>query len=217
MHSPAGERLASEFIDPSRLVRSAWPAASRAEVAAWFDHAAVPAGDDPYLLSIGSARSDKGTDLLMSALTQGHRLRIVGQQYEGMQAHLSGRHPQARVEWETGWISRERLGRAIAGAAVIVFPYQPEFTDYGGASGALAQALTFGKPIIVSEVLADQVPNSPACRVVPTGDEGALRQAIDDTLGDLPALHDAAADLRKYVEENHTYEGHLERILDRCG
>lgn len=217
VHSRAGERMAADYIDPGRLVRSAWPAASRAEVAAWFDTAAAPGDDDPYVLSIGSARSDKGTDLLMSALTRRHRLRIVGQQYEGMEAHLSERHPDVRAEWETGWISRERLGEVISAAAVIVFPYQPEFTDYGGASGALAQALTFGKPVIVSEVLASQVPDSPACRVIPTGDADALRKAIDEALDDLPGLHEAAADLRKYVEEQHTYEGHLERILDRCG
>jgi glycosyltransferase involved in cell wall biosynthesis len=217
VHSRAGERLAAELVDQRALIRTGWPSATRAEVAAWFDRAATATDDaDPYVLSIGSARGDKGFELLVSALATNHRLRIVGQQYEGVEADVRARHPDKRIEWETGWVSRERLGEEIARAAVIVFPYQPEFTDYGGASGALGQALTFGKPVIVSEVLADQVPDSPACRVIPTGDAAALRRAIDEALGDLPALREAAADLRKYVEDHHTYEGHLERILDRC-
>jgi glycosyltransferase involved in cell wall biosynthesis len=217
VHSRAGEQQAAQFVDPRNLLRTGWPTASREEIAARFDHATSPAGDEPYVLSIGSARGDKGIQLLLSALAGGPPLRIVGQQYEQKEAHLRGSYPNTRVEWETGWVSRQRLGEAIAGAAVIVFPYLPEFGGYGGASGALAQALTFGKPVIVSEVLADQVPDSPACRVIPAADEEALRQAIDEALRNLPELHAAAAELRKYADENHTYEGHLEQILDRCG
>ncbi|MBQ1053069.1 glycosyltransferase family 4 protein [Micromonospora sp. C51] len=216
VHSPAAERLAAKFVDSRRLLRTGWPTATRAEVARWFGQAAAPPDEDPYVLSIGSARTDKGIDLLMSALPDGQRLRIVGQQYEETVARIGARHPRHRVEWETGWIPRERLNQAIAHAAVTVFPYQPEFSDYGGASGALAQALVMGKPVIVSEVLAEQVPVSPACRIVPVGDADALRHAIEDSLRRLPELRAAAAELRGHVERQHTYEAHVEHILERC-
>lgn len=216
VNTRVGERQAAQFVDPRNLLRTGWPTATRVEVAEWFERPQLPADHEPYVLSIGSARADKGIQVLLSALAGGPTVRILGQQYDGVEARLRSDHPRTRVEWETGWISRQRLGEAIAGAAVVVFPYQEEFAVYGGASGALAQALSVGKPVIVSEVLADQVPDSPACQIVPTADEEMLRRAVRVALSNLRELHEAAADLRAYVEDNHTYEGHLQRILDRC-
>ncbi|MGY4644673.1 glycosyltransferase [Cellulomonas sp. URHB0016] len=216
VNTRVGERQAHEFMDPHAVLRTGWPTATRAEVAHWFE-APRPAGDqEPYVLSIGSARSDKGVDVLLSALADGPTVKILGQQYDGVEERIRREHPRTRVDWESGWISRDRLGEVISGAAVVVFPYQEEFAGFGGASGALAQALTVGKPVIVSEVLADQVPDSPACRVVGTTDVVALRTAVDDALRNTAELHLAAAGLRGHVEANHTYEGYLERILDRC-
>ncbi|WP_151772164.1 glycosyltransferase [Streptomyces abyssomicinicus] len=217
VNTAVGERQARQFVDARNLLRAGWPTATRAEVAAAFARGAAPADEEPYVLSIGSARSDKGVRVLLSALAGGPLLRILGQQYDGVEKQLSAEYPHTRVDWESGWISRERLGEVIGRASVIVFPYQQEFAGYGGASGALAQAISAGKPVIVSEVLAEQVPDSPACRVVPAADERALRRAVDDALRHLPELREAAAGLRAYVEENHTYEGHVERVLDRCG
>lgn len=216
VNTRAGERQARRFVAPRDLLRTGWPTATRSEVAARFERPWAEASTEPYVLSVGSARSDKGIDMLMSALTGGAKLRIVGQQYDGVEAQLTTKYPDTRVDWETGWISRRRLFEAIDEAAVLVFPYQPEFAGYGGASGALAQALTTGKPVIVSEVLADQIPTSDACRVVPSTDERALRLAIEEALRDTRSLHEAALETRAYVEQNHTYEGHLQQILDRC-
>lgn len=218
VNTRVGERQAAKFVAAGDLLRAGWPAASRAEVAGRFERPYAEPQDEPYVLSIGSARSDKGIDMLMSALADGPRLRVVGQQYEGVEAQLTTEYPDTRVDWETGWISRSRLCQAIDDAAVLVFPYQAEFAGYGGASGALAQALAAGKPVIVSEILADQVPPvSDACRVVSSTDERALRRSIEDALRDPRALHEAAIGTRAHVDRNHTYEGHLEQVLERCG
>jgi glycosyltransferase involved in cell wall biosynthesis len=215
VNTRAGERQASRFIPSSRLLRTGWPTATRTEVAARFERR--PTGRvEPYVLSLGSARGDKGIEVLMAALAGGPTLRVVGQQYEGVEARLTSMYPHTRVDWETGWVSRQRMHEVIDDAAVLVFPYQDEFATYGGASGALAQALTAGKPVIVSDVLSDQVPPSPACQIVPASDPEALRRAVDVALRDAHELHEAAAATREYVEANHTYEGHLRRILDRC-
>lgn len=216
VNTRAGERQARSFVDPRNLLLSGWPTATRAEVEARFKRRWTQKPAEPYVLSVGSARSDKGIELLMSALAHGPRLRIIGQQYEGVEARLTAQYPDTRVDWETGWISRRRLFEAIDDAAVLVFPYQPEFAGYGGASGALAQALTAGKPVIVSEILADQVPPSQACQVVPSRDEQALRRSVEHAMGHTRALHEAALATREYVEKNHTYEGHLQAVLDRC-
>lgn len=217
VNTPVGERQARRYIAPDNLLRVGWPTATRAEVAACFERGWSPTDEEPYVLSIGSARSDKGIDVLMAALEHGPALRVLGQQYDGVEERLRHEYPHTRVDFESGWISRQRLGEVIGKAAVIVFPYQQEFAGYGGASGALAQAISAGKPVIVSEVLAEQVPRSPACRVVPAADDRALRRAIDDTLRHPRESHEAAAGLRRYVEEHHTYEGYVERVLDRCG
>ncbi|MEV5600814.1 glycosyltransferase family 4 protein [Streptomyces sp. NPDC052299] len=216
VNTPVGERQARRFVAPDRLLRVGWPTATRAEVAASFRRGWTPTDEEPYVLSIGSARSDKGIGVLLTALENGPQLRVLGQQYDGVEERLCKDHPNARVGFESGWISRARLAEVIAGAAVIVFPYQQEFAGYGGASGALAQAISAGKPVIVSEVLAEQIPDSPACQVVPAADDRALRRAIDDALRHLPELHEAAAGLRAYAEEHHTYEGYVRHILDRC-
>lgn len=211
-----GARQAGAFVDPAAIIRTGWPTATRAEVDTWFRDNQPPAGEEPYVLSIGSARSDKGIDVLLAALADGPRLVILGQQYDGVEERIRREHARTRVEWESGWVSRQRLGEGIRGASVVVFPYQEEFAGYGGASGALAQALAAGKPVIVSDVLAEQVPPSPACRVVPSTDVAALRRAVNDALREVDDLHRAAAELRGYVETNHTYEGFIERLLERC-
>lgn len=212
-----GARQAGAFIDPATIIRTGWPTATRAEVDWWYRDNRPPVGDEPYVLSIGSARSDKGINVLLAALADGPRLVILGQQYDGVEERIRQEHARTRVEWESGWVSRQRLSEVIRGASVIVFPYQREFAGYGGASGALAQALAAGKPVIVSDVLAEQVPASPACRVVPTDDVVVLRRAVTEALREVENLHIAASELRDHVEKNHTYEGFVEQVMERCG
>lgn len=216
VNTATGARQAAAFVDPASLIATAWPTATRVEVDAWFRDNRPVDGTEPYVLSIGSARSDKGIDIVLAALADGPLLRILGQQYAGVEERIRREHPRTRVDWESGWVSRSRLGEVIRRASVIVFPYQQEFAGYGGASGALAQALAAGKPVIVSEVLAEQVPRSPACRVVPAADVGALRRAVTEALRDVADLHRAADGLRGHVEAHHTYEGFIEKLLERC-
>lgn len=215
VNTSIGIRQASRFLPGDRLLRVGWPAASRQAVASRFSAPPANGSREPYVLLIGGAREDKGVDLLWEALEDGPLLRVTGQQLPGDRARLTWRYPRTRVAWQTGFVSRAELAHAIADAAVVVFPYLPVFAEHGGASAALAQALTFGKPVLISDVLADQVPSSPACQVQGSSDPAAWRLAIKRAIRDSVYLHLAARELQIYVEHVHTYEGCLERVLER--
>jgi glycosyltransferase involved in cell wall biosynthesis len=214
VHTARGEKLALEAVPRRNLARIGWPAATREAVTRRFGRARSPGGE-PYVLLIGGARDDKGADCLMRALESGPLLWIVGEQPPGAQERLSVAYPATRVRWDTGWATNERIGELIEGAALVVFPYEKEFGVHGGASAALAQALTYPKPIVLSTVLEDQAPASDGCMVVPAGDAGALRRAIARALDDSEALHEAALGRREHVLREHTYESHVEELLGR--
>lgn len=216
VHTQDAYHDALAWLPDERLILLPWPSASVSEVTKRFAAAAPGAGQEPHVLLIGDAREAKGIHVLLTALAGGGPLlRIVGQQPEGVEAALRDRYPATRVEWETGWISRSRLSAAISAASALVFPYLKTFSRHGGVSGALAQALTFGKPLVVSAVLADQLPESSAVLLVEPGDATGLRQAINDALQRSAELHRAAAATLEQVLEDHTYDRHLARIIAR--
>jgi hypothetical protein len=214
VHTRAAHAEALRWLRPNRLLQLAWPAASLAELTVRFAHP-PPLGEDRHALLIGDARDAKGIHELLTAIEgDGPLLRIVGQQPEGLESEIRRRYPRARVEWETGWISHSRLSQAIAAASVLVFPYLKAFSLHGGVSGALAQALTSGKPLVVSTVLAGQLPESDAVRLVEPGDVDGLRRAVDWALRNSVELHHAAQRTFEHVRAEHTYELYLERMLE---
>ncbi|MEE1736683.1 glycosyltransferase [Streptomyces sp. BE147] len=211
VHTVTGERQALDWLPRDVVVRVGWPAATAAEVRERFAAPRRVTDEEPYVLLVGEALDYKGFHHLLEAVNPGPRLRIAGNLANGEEL-IARRYPRARVDWEPGWITRERMHRLIEGAAVVAFPYLDEFAAHGGVSAALVQALTFGKAIVVSEPLAPQVPVSEAIMTVPTGDVRALRAAIARGMDHRAVLEDAAQDLREYVLREHTYEGHLEQM-----
>jgi glycosyltransferase involved in cell wall biosynthesis len=214
VHTRAAHAEAREWVQSKRLLQLPWPAASQAELAARFAHP-PPSKDDRHALLIGDARPAKGIHELLTAVERdGLLLRIVGQQPKGFESELRHRYPAARVEWENGWISHARLSEALLAASVVVFPYLETFGRHGGASGALAQALTHAKPLIVSSVLADQVVESDAVRFVEPGDVEGLREAIHWALANTVELHHVARSNFEQVRSAHTYERYVERMVE---
>ena len=214
VNTKVGMRQASNFIAADRLLKVGWPASSREAVRCRFTAPVTPPDDEPYALLIGNARNDKGVDLLFEALAGGPLLRVTGQQFPGDQERLTAQFPQTRVAWQSGFVPSGQLETSIRDAAVVVFPYLPRFGRHGGASAALAQALAFRKPVLISDVLADQVPSSPACQLVPSSDPYVWRTAIERAIRESADLHLAARELQRYVEQVHTYEGCVESVLN---
>lgn len=214
VHTAADHATVLRWLPRERVLRLGWPAASLAELTARFAAAGPAAGQEPYVLLVGDLRREKGVhDLLLALSAGGPLLRIVGQQPEGVAPELRRRYPDTRIEMEPGWVSRARLAAAISGAAVVVFPYLEEFGQHGGASAALAQVLTFGKPVVASTVLADQLPASAAHLLVEPGDRPGLRQALEQAVRNSLALHQAALSTLDQVRREHSYDLHLEQIV----
>lgn len=215
VHTRRGVDFAQQLVPRRNLVRIGWPTATRDEIAARFTETQLARDDEPYVLFIGDARDDKGIHWLLSALADGPRLVIVGQQTPGRGTELISTYPRTRIDVHYGWRQKTGIDEMIAGAAVIVFPYERAFGLHGGASAALAQALTHPRPIVLSSVLADQIPASDACIVVPVGDGRNLRGALDRAISERDALDTVASERLSYVLQEHTYEGHIEGILER--
>jgi len=81
----------------------------------------------------------------------------------------------------------------------------------------LAQALSFAKPLVVSTVLADQVPASGAVLFVEPGDVNGLRHAVDEAIRRSPELHRAAQGTLAERQDRHSYDRHLHHILAAAG
>jgi len=220
VHTATGKRQALQWLPPRNVLWIGWPATRevdlRRRLAAARDHAgAGPGSAEPYVLLIGEALEYKGIHCLLEALNPGPPLRIAGNLAVGGADWLAREYPKARVAWEPSWITRSRLDELVAGAAVIAFPYLAGFDAHGGVSGALVHALTAGKPVVISKALASQAPEAPSCRVVSCGDAQELRQAIDWALANSIDLHQAARDLEAYLISQHTYERHVQRLVER--
>jgi glycosyltransferase involved in cell wall biosynthesis len=219
VHTAAGFRQASQWIPPDRIIHLGWPAATVESIRRRLAAAALAgdgAGDEPYVLLIGRGNRYKGIRVLLEAVGPGHRLRIAGKlEVAADAAWLASNFPHARVSWEPGFVDSQRLNELIAGARVVVFPYLSGFDAHGGASGALVHAMTFAKPIIVSAELRAQVPEMASCRVVPTGDAVALRAALDRALMSPAEVKQPARELEEYLVENHSYERHVEHLVNR--
>jgi len=219
VHTAIGEQQALQWLPKRNVVRIGWPAARELDIRRRFAAApnrpgVGPGTAEPYVLLIGEALEYKGIHCLLEALDPGPPLRIAGNLAVGGADWLAYEYPKARVTWEPSWVTRSRLDELVAGAAVIAFPYLAGFDVHGGVSGALVHALTFGKPIVVSEALASQAPKGPSCRVVACGDAQELRRAIDWALAESIDLHHAAADLEAYLVSEHTYERHVQRLVE---
>lgn len=212
VHTERGRRMAQSLLPGASIVSAPWPTATRVQVEERFAQE-VTAGDEPYVLMIGGPRADKGIASLLEAIADGPRLRIVGEVAPVDEVHLRDLGQRMRVEWDRTWVGREVLEDAIRGAAVVVFPYLAQFAAHGGASGALAQATTFAKPLVVSEVLVADLPSRDGCIVVPSDDPATLRGAIGEALERSHELRDAASRALEAVCEAHTYEGHLSKLL----
>jgi hypothetical protein len=216
VHTRAGARHAAEIAPRNRILRAGWPTSFRGDVISRFA-APAPNPSNPHVLVVGGARLDKGIRCLLAAAEDSIEVRVLGEQAPGLRGQLEAEFPLANVRWDITWASKTKLDAGISAASACVYPYLGEFGRHGGASGALAQALTHPVPLIVSKELADQVPVSDACLVVATDDSAALRRAIRRVLRASDALRATALGHRDFALREHTYEGHLERVVDRVG
>lgn len=212
VHTERGRQRLEQLIPGAAAHCIPWPAASQKEVRTRFTSGTEPHGSNLHALMVGGARRDKGIATLLEAVEGGPPLRIVGELAASDIRSLEKGAP-ANVSWNRHWVDRQVIDEAIRIAAVVVFPYLPEFAEHAGASGALAQAQTFAKPLIVSDVLASDLVTGAGCLQVPPGDADELREAITNAMHEKARLHEEARSAYRAISGAHTYESHVARLL----
>lgn len=128
--------------------------------------------DPPEVLFVGRLSEEKGIAELAEA-TSGIPRTVVG---DGPLRHL--------VPDAVGFVPHDELGQYYERAAVVACPSRRE--GYGVAA---REAMAYGRPVVASAVggLLEAVEDGVTGLLVPAGDAGALRSALERLLDD-PAL-----------------------------
>ncbi|MFI6603802.1 glycosyltransferase [Nonomuraea sp. NPDC050536] len=131
----------------------------------------------------------------------------------------ASRHGRAHLTVAPTYMDAVARAALVAASSVGVFPYQPVATFQG--SGAVADYLAHGVPVIATDVANMAELAGPAGVIVPPGDPAALAAALDRFAGDpdhRAALTSAAADrARLFTGDAHAAAclGVYEQLLHR--
>jgi glycosyltransferase involved in cell wall biosynthesis len=163
-----------------------------ADAAAGRAERAERAADGPVrLLAVGRLVEKKGFHLLLQSLAQiggeGWHLTIVG---DGPQRAALERAAAGLPVTFVGQLTREQLTKADAEADIAVFPsVRAASGDQDGLPVALLEAMASGCAVVVSDLpgLAEAVESGVSGLVVPTGDVGALTEALTRLIDDRDA------------------------------
>lgn len=155
--------------------------------------------DPPHVLFAGRLSPEKGILELLAAS-------------EGMPLVVAGDGPlRARVPGALGLVAHDRLTGLYERAAVVACPSLRE-----GYGVVCAEAMAHGRPVVASAVggLLDLVVDGETGLLVPPGDVGALRIALERLLGDAELRSRLGAAARARAEELLSREAATARILD---
>jgi glycosyltransferase involved in cell wall biosynthesis len=208
----AADRLA-QFVPAAHIHRLGWPVVARDDPCLL---APVPEAGPVTLLFAGSARVEKGLPLLTRAIrgVEGfERLVVPGRVAPFARAQLD--LSDSRIDLWDRWLEQDEYFSTLAGASIVVLPYQAGYLRHGVYSSVMGEAMARGRPLVVSGALGHLLPDGYRGAVVAEDESeealaAALRSAIQ-CRGDLEAA--AMADGRAYVREHHSYEGYLDGIL----
>ncbi len=130
------------------------------------EHVGEP-DDPPHVLFVGRLSPEKGILEFLEAT-------------EGLPRVIVGAGP-VDVPEAVGFVPRQELGRYYERAAVVCVPSRRE--GYGVVA---REAMAHGRPVVATRVggLADAIEDGVSGLLVPRGDPGALRGAIERALGD---------------------------------
>jgi glycosyltransferase involved in cell wall biosynthesis len=141
----------------------------------------------PVVLFFGLLRPYKGLETLLEAwrgMGSGAELWVVGRPRMPLEP-LRAQAPSG-VRFIPRFVSDAELPAFFRRADIVALPYaRTERFDF---SGVLATALAFGRPTVISDVGGfAEVAAAGAAHLVPPGDPGALRAAIESLLNDQQA------------------------------
>jgi colanic acid/amylovoran biosynthesis glycosyltransferase len=162
-------------------------------------HALAEPAEPPHVLYVGRLSSEKGIEELAQATEDVPRV-VVG---DGPLRHL--------VPDALGFVPPAELGRYYDRAAIVVCPSRRE--GYGVVA---REAMAHGRPVVASAVggLLDAVEDERTGLLVPPGDTGALRTAIERLLGDPTLRARLGAAARERAGERFSWAAATEATLD---
>jgi glycosyltransferase involved in cell wall biosynthesis len=164
----------------------------------------------PVVLCFGLIRPYKGIDVLLEAWRgiEDAELWIVGMPRMDISPLRASATPNVR--FVPRFIADAELPPYFQRADLVVLPYRAI-----DQSGVLFTALAFGKPLLLSDVGGfPELASTGAARIVPAGDPAALRRALQELLGDPPALARMAARAREAAEGKYSWDSIARRTLD---
>lgn len=214
VHTQRAFDLLSGFLPHQTTLRCGYPLVEPPAAAA----GTGPRGTSGRLLFVGSARSEKGLDLLLEALALLKRqipIDVVGRQDPTIRESLELRFNEAGVRWIDRYVDDTELAGHYRDAALVVAPYLSSFEADGGASGVLLESLAHGTPVVVTPALKDQLPEGYGGAVVADAAEApALSTALETALDRLGTLQVAASvDGPAFIREHHTFDQYVRSIL----
>lgn len=171
-------------------------------------------GAELSLLFVGRARDDKGCRQLLEALAgmlQPPALHVAGTQRPQVIEQLRRDFSTVPVTWTNSWIPADELAKHFLACDLVVLPYQAGFESRGGVSAVLVEALSWGRPVVVTPPVARLLPAEFPAAVVASG-TGAIeiRKAIRSATTEIDALRMAAREVGPtLVRERHTYEAYV--------
>ncbi|MBV9213422.1 MAG: glycosyltransferase family 4 protein, partial [Actinobacteria bacterium] len=144
----------------------------------------LAAARGPVVLFFGLLRPYKGLDVLLDAFrgVEGAELWIVGMPRMAIEPlREAARRSRSAVRFVDRFVSDAEIPAYFRRADLVVLPYR-EIDQ----SGVLYTALAFGKAMVLSAVggFVELAERHRAARLVPPGDAGALRDAVQELLGD---------------------------------
>ena len=154
--------------------------------------------EPPEVLFVGRLSPEKGILELVEAA-------------DGMPLVVAGDGPlRDRVPQALGFVPRPELDRLYARAAVVAVPSRRE-----GFGLAAAEAAAWGKPVVAGDTggLRDVVSDGETGVLVPPGDAGALRAALERLLGDRELRRRLGAAARERVRERFAWDAVIDATL----
>lgn len=184
-----------------------------------------PVGDGQllHLMTVGhvnpNKQVDRFVDMLVADPTLASRVRytVVGPD-DGFKSYVEGirrvveRHRDVANIELLGWRSREDLDRLMAEADVFVNLRHPVME---GGSASLVQQLAYGRPVLCFDAGFFGEPPADALMRVPSGDFGAVRDALHKLVDDPPlrrGIGDRARAVAGAYDEGHYVEGLLDLV-----
>lgn len=177
----------------------------------------APGGSAPerLVLSVGQTRRDYGT-LLEAVSNLGVPTTVVASSpWTGRAADIDDGERGVAVRAD---ISARELWRLYDQASVVVVPLEAGL-DHAAGVTAVLEAMAMARPLVVTATpgIADYVEDDVDCSVVPAGDAGAMRAAIERLLDDRTLAERLGATARAVVERERTLDAYVATLVGILG